>query len=253
MEIKYLYTPTVARRGQPVLMNWEQVHEQQGFRSVFGYPDNTQATIKQQGNTRDLRHHEVHSRDILVDFDDNEEAAKQFQCRLVELQIAFQLYDSGNRSQHFHIDCVPVTAAWVPQAMSAWVREQAPGADMTVYHPAALFRLPGTWHEKNPGGKKRMIVNYLGGKPVELKEPAVKLAPTRDLTLSEEKLLRILNKSKGTGGRRCYVWYLAKSCRDYGFSLDKAMELVLRWNQVNAHPPLETDVVRTKVEEVYEP
>ena len=103
--IRYLYTPTVLRQGRPRLLTRDEIlHGRlQGFQSVFGYPEETQQIIAKQGNTRDIAHLPVYCDTMFVDFDDKDVEANQFRNSLCECGIGYTMYESGNRSFHFHI------------------------------------------------------------------------------------------------------------------------------------------------------
>ena len=247
--MKYLYTPTVLRRGLMQFKSRNELSELQGFRSVFGYPEDTLNHIKRQGNTRDISHLPVYCDDLMVDFDDNLEAAERYEHSLLECGIAYEKYDSGNRSIHFHVPVTPCVGSWVPRAAYEYAYKYINGCDVSVYRHTGLFRLQGTWHEKNPGHLKRQTGKAEGGSLV-LKAPQ----DFASIRVGDDKgtpLEFILAKRIDSGGRRCYVYSIGSVCKKRGVSQQQALEYALEWNLSCASPPLESEIVWKKIEEAY--
>jgi hypothetical protein len=249
----YLYTATVRRDGVPTLVPKAQLVGLYGFQSVFGYPEHTAAIIRRQGNTRGLQQAQLFSDEILVDFDDAPVDAKQFGEYLIEQNIPHRIYDSGNRSIHYHVDMRPQISRTLARDTRLWIQQYAPGADQSIYTPTGLFRLPGTWHEKNPGHRKVLIGEH-GGEPLVLPQaPRKVIQRVQSHTgIAEAKFFRGLGKRQQAGGRRCYVWYLGKKAADSGMDAGDALEYIVSWNMKHCNPPLDIDDLVTKVREAYD-
>ena len=247
--IKYLYTPTVKRTGTPTLCTKQELSTKQGFRSVFGYPEETVRQIHRQGNTRDITHLPVLCDELLVDFDDNPEAAYFFQEFLMDGGYGFVSYDSGNRSMHYHIPIIPIEGHWVPNALYRYASKHIKGCDLSVYRHTGLFRLPGTWHEKNPGHMKRLCLFNEG---MLLEIPPVTVLPISVAGDKGAPLEQIINKVVDTGGRRCYAYTIGSVCNKRGLSVEQALRIALQWNDLKARPPLEADVLMQKIWEAYD-
>jgi hypothetical protein len=249
----YLYTPTVKRDGRPQLLAKDKLVAVGGFQSVFGYPPDTAKRIREQGNTRRLYNSPLYIEELLIDFDDAPADADKLGEMLRRNKLRHRMYDSGNRSTHYHIDVVPRTSTTLARDVRQWVQLHAPGADLSIYTPTGLFRLPGTWHEKNPGHRKELVINYQGEPlvipQIEDKRATHYLSSRRG---AEEKFLRGLVKRQGAGGRRCYAWYLGKKAADAGVEEGDALERIVRWNSQYCNPPLDLDDIVTKVREAYD-
>lgn len=248
--IKYLYTPTVLRISRPVLMGLSQLNNQQGFRSVFGFPEETARVITKQGNLKDISHLPVHCDTIFVDFDNNQDAAMRCRDMLRQIGVGYKMFDSGNRSIHFHIPIKPIEGAWVPRAVYEHVEKYIPGCDMTIYRHASLFRLAGTWHEKNPGNWKRVLEMEVGEDWV-VEKPKQEYKPTRASDDSGVPLDMILKKRVDSGGRRCYVFTIGSVCHKRNIPMQKALEFASVWNKECANPPLEYEIICQKIQEAY--
>jgi hypothetical protein len=251
--IYYLYTATVRRSGRPKLLTRDELAGLQGFQSVFGYPPSAVQTIQQQGNTRNLQYVQLYIDELLIDFDDQPADAERLGQYLKDTNIAHRKYDSGNRSIHYHIDVEPRTGRSVARDARHWVQRFAPGADMSIYAPSGLFRLAGTWHEKNPGHRKELLDQ--GGEdklilPVTEQPRKVQMHVSKQR--AEDQFFRGLNKRQGAGGRRQYVWFLGKRAADCGMDAGDAIERIVRWNAKYCNPPLDLDTLVTKVQEAYD-
>lgn len=252
--IYYLYTPTVKRVGgiELVPQSGDMWRQRQGFRSVFGFPEETAKHIVGQDSIRRLHDFDVYAEEILVDFDDNVEAAMRLDNYLRTREYAYKRYGSGNRSIHFHIKAAPITGRNVPAAHKKWAQEHAPGCDLSIYHASAIFRLPGTWHEKHAGQRKELQYRQDGRVATTIPPPPKPMrAPTSSGALAEEKLARGLQRTQDEGGRRCYAWYLGVCAFDAGVPFDQALGLVIRWNNEFANPPLPEEAIWQKVNEAY--
>jgi hypothetical protein len=246
----YLHTPTVQRIGKPRLVSFLELPGLTGFRSVFGYPPKTASIIRAQGNTKNLQRHSVHANELLVDFDNAREAAEALKAYLVSHGISYTMYDSGNRSVHFHVPIVSLTDPDVPHSLKSWVIEHAPEADLTIYRHSSLFRLVNTIHEKNPDGKKVMMESHRGRR---LRIPLIKRAKIVDTApvKNEHKLERALNIPQHEGNRRVHAWTIANFARKAGFNEDEAYWMLRQWNEKKATPRLKEEVLWQKLSEAY--
>lgn len=255
MNYFFMVTPTVKRVGLPDFVPVDRLYQYQGFRSVFMFPSEAVDEIRAQGHLRRLTHLPVAAAELLIDFDDNLERAQEFNKWLYEEGYVYNRYASGNRSVHYHILTTLLTGPSVPYSHKKWVREHAPGADLTIYHHVGLFRLPQTWHEKNPGHRKQLVAS--GGYRtlhIPLEERKFISVPMTSLDPDEasRKLRRALQREQTEGGRRVHVWYIGAMAYDAGLSEHEAIDRALEWNQSHAVPMLDPTVIIKKIEEAYD-
>ena len=235
------------RRGRPYLVPLSEVSKVSGgFRSVYAYDDATRDLILAQSSTAGLVSTPVYSDVLLVDFDNCEPDDLLYHC--YDNSLAHEVYESGNRSWHVHIPLVPAYGADVPWSQKQWVQEHAPLADVTYYHQAGQFRLDGTRHEKTGRYKRsvRKVEGQLLDIPIVARQPA-SLRGGGQAGLFFAHLLRPAVE----GGRRVYVWHLAKLAHSEGLSYEVAVARVLWWNQNFCRPILGDTVVKEKVHDVY--
>lgn len=226
-----------------------------GFRSTFAFSGAVVKRVLQQRSFRQLGPTDCGSRVVLVDFDSQPLAARAFERRLLDAGVAHSVWDSGNRSVHFHVATEWTTGTDLPARHAAWVREWAPLADPTVYKPTSLFRLSGTWHEKNPGRRKSLL-RQAEGEPTKLPltttaRPRAAVSTAGDPELAQLKLRYALSDSFGVGGRRVHAWRVATLCCDAGLDQQRAVEIVDEWNLKCCSPPLDLATVEQKVAEAY--
>lgn len=250
----YVITPTVHRRPPLQFAQYNLLHLYVGFRSVYGFTSDQRDLLLSRQHLRRISHMPVIAQDLLVDFDEQPLQAQVFQEYLQEQGLMFNMYDSGNRSVHFHVACSWMEGTWVPYAQREWARRHAVGCDLTIYRHTGMFRLPYTWHEKRPGHRKQLRLSVSGHLlDIPRAEPPLRLLPTTQLPSDEalDKFKVGLTRFQSLGGRRIHAWYLGAMACDAGLGLDEAVDAVLQWNQTHSYPPLDAAVVITKIEEAY--
>lgn len=243
--------PTVKRTSAPRLAPLDTVNEFTGFRSVYGYLPETAQHITETGSTRDLRGEIVYSDKLFVDFDNTDPSAMIEW--LIAAGIGFEIYNSGNRSTHLHVDIEPMLGAWVPAAQKAWMRTRAPTADMTFYHAAGQYRLPRTFHSKT--GRAKELVKRHDGQALVINQapaPVFTIGHSFDES-SQERLFQLLSQSQGVGGRSRHLWLIATTCARLGMSFDEACSKLAWWNDnMSADNPHTTGVLVRQCESAYQ-
>ncbi len=238
------------RSGKPKLVPLSDADNYRGFRSTFAFDDEVADIIRIQGGTAGLRGFPVYCDTIFMDFDGHDPA--EFRDWIRSSGIGHSEFSSGNRSIHYHIPIVPVFGAWVPDAVKRWTLQHAPSADISYLHQAGMYRLPGTFHHKNPGACKSLLFE-MSGDPVVLTEPqARELAPiTRDIEVSEEYLFTELMSKKQAGGRSLHIWKLATIAGKLGKSEAETMSILEWWNEMNCSPMHSEDVLSRQLASAY--
>jgi hypothetical protein len=241
---------TVQRTGRPRLVPLTEVGNYHGFRSVFAYSSELVARIEAMGAMRDLRGSSVYADTLFMDFDGHDPSA--FRTWLTTSGLAWDEFDSGNRSVHFHIPIEPVEAVWVPEAMKLWTKKHAPTADISFLHPAGQYRLPGTYHAKQPGRRKELVQSGLGV-PLVLERPSImpRIAAFTDEDVTPEQFFSMLLVTKGEGQRRPWLWHCATIGAEAGLSFDELFEGLLVWNAHCCLPPHDKQTVMKQTESAF--
>ena len=223
----------VRRTGPPRLVPLDEVSKHLGFRSVFCFDADTASLINELGSTSNLRGRPVYCDVLLLDFDQGDPV--EFREWLRSSGLAFETYDSGGRSIHFHIPVEPVFGPWVPAAAKKWVQQHSKGADISFYHPAGMYRLPGTFHAKHAGRSKHLIEEG-GTNKLVLTEPPARETRPFEATGSREEFFLLLLESREPGGRQPFMWRLAMTAAQAGMELEETLENVRWWNERQAQP-----------------
>jgi hypothetical protein len=256
--ILYEHRVTKVRRGAPKLVTEAALEACRGFRSVYGWPEDAVKYVLDTGRTAGLKYFDVFSNVLLLDFDNNPEAASSAQRYLLDNKYTHTMWDSGGRSIHFHIKIEPMQGRMVPPSQKAFVSNNFPGADLSFYNASGMYRLPNTAHEKNPGRYKQMIGHCYG---------KTMLVPTREMTplFASAKIVEEEDKSgldslltymmfvcvSEGDGRNNHAFKIAKICRDLGYEIENAMDIVETWSSGCANPSLEHGEVETTVRSAY--
>lgn len=239
---------SVKRNGKPRLVPLEEVSCLTGFRSVYAYDDKIAEQIREMGSTLGLRGSPVFSNVLLVDFDNT--PADDLVQYLRSNGIAFELYHSGGRSEHLHISIVPMYGPEVPYSQKEWIKKHAPTADISFYHPGGQFRLPRTFHEKNPGHRKELIAVY-EGKLLSIPTTVRKIHAIKLEDASAEDYSRLLITPAAEGHRRPGLWLRATMAAELGIHFEDAVAHLLEWNNSYSNPPHQADVIYKQVQSAF--
>jgi len=241
----------VRRMGPPRLVPLADVDRHFGFRSVFCYDTDTAQSIAEAGNTANLRACEVYADTVFMDFDGHEPTA--FRAWLAGSGLTYTEWDSGNRSVHYHIPIAPIFGYWVPAAVKAWTQKHAPTADISFLHPAGMYRLPGTYHAKNPGRRKELVAQQDGDTLVLAPPPPTALRPLAfsDGESTTEDFYILLSQVKGEGHRSGHLWRMATVASEAGIAFDVALERMQWWNDRMAATPHDSTKVLRQCESAY--
>jgi len=246
---------TTRRLGPPRFVPLDSIEFCRGFRGVYAHPAHIAAMATEQRHMRGLVGSDLYSDTLFLDFDNNPDAAARFASHLTEMGVGYQQFDSGNRSVHFHVPIVTMIGPAINLAQRDWVKRHAPGADVTFYHPAGLYRITGTFHVKNPGHCKHLTDQMAGAK---LEIPAWTGAMPKpvssieaDMEDREGLLAALLKKEVGEGERTPHLYKIVRTARSLGFTYSEVIEDCHYWNAHNAHPSHDPTYVEKKVTEIW--
>lgn len=107
----------------------------------------------------------VWSPELVLDFDSfsEGEAARR---RLIEMGLAFKMYESGGKGYHFYIPRPHAPSHRLPLIDKQWVAKVFPEADLSLYTHLHQLRVPGTIHDKT--GKRKQLIESVDGEELLL-------------------------------------------------------------------------------------
>lgn len=238
------------------LVPLENKHAYTGFRSVYAYTEDTKNNIELRGNTRELKD-PVYSDELLLDFDDNKQAADELAMWLTCQGYTHSKWFSGNRSIHIHVDIEPMFGVDVPTQQKQWVSKHAPKADTSFYHHCGVYRLPWTWHEKNLGNRKEKINAFVGTKLCinENVSNILKSSPKfQETKKSKKELTQMLHslyfRQVGAGERRPTIFKLVTIMSDLDYSYEKIIDNILDFNINYCIPTHKEDILLQYVDHI---
>jgi hypothetical protein len=215
-----------------------------GFRSIYQLNEDGRLWVEQNGlKGFGQTKLPVWSPYLFADFDDNKEGAIQFFEYLKENGIEFYLYDSGNRSYHFHILREIEPSYLVPYTDKMFLKRLSYGADLGIYSTLHPFRLEGTIHSKT--GRRKECLYFNKGKALSLtlevpKEVIESGRSTCSSSIFEDEYLQGLTLGCQDGTRHNNILQIGKTLKQYGMSSSFIEEWVIHSNKLNS-PPLEED------------
>lgn len=231
----------LSRVGPPKFIPVKDLDQFTGHRGLYLYTQEQAAEITKRRSVKGLSELSVYADELFVEFDDNKEMSLYFYRYLRKQDAIFSIWDSGNRSQHFHIKIEPMEGAETPWSHKKWVEQNAPGADTALYHHAGSIRLPGTYHAKNPGSFKHILFNKTEGQLLSVVKQKKTVADldnvSDDPDLAFEIYLRMLRKPVGEGNRTPTMYRLFKLAVDAGVDYDTFEADILDWNTRKCVPP----------------
>lgn len=243
--------PSVRRTGPPKLVPLSEVYKHTGFRTIVCYSETVAEMIREQGSTLNLRHMPVYADTLFLDFDGHEPT--EFLAWMRGSGLAFEQFDSGNRSIHLHIPIEPIEGVWVTAAMKEWIKAHCPTADTSFIHNAGMYRLPGTYHHKQPGRCKTLTYRQPGS-CLKLERPALDLGLKFKLDEPQgtiEEFFTLLMQAQGEGHRAPHLFRLAITGAEAGLSYDETLEHLRWWNERMSSPPRDDFTVQSQCASAY--
>ncbi len=241
--------PTVKRIGPPVFVPINKIYEYQGFRSIFGIKDLAAAKCKQEGSTAGLTDDDLYCDTLFLDFDNDTAAEDKARDILLSKKVKFSEYTTGGRGRHFHVPIRVLTTGPITSNIKGFVRDNFPGADLSIYKTSGIIRLPGTFHEKHPGNKKE-LVKTVRGSLLEIEQTEIEYPMPKVVRESEEDpneaLFSALFRPIQEGGRNTKLFILGCLAKESGLQFDEALNMALKYNMTQVWPPLpESEILAT--------
>jgi hypothetical protein len=163
---------------------------------------------------------EIWSPWIWID-EDTEQGALQTERRLIELNVQYDVYTTGNRGRHFCIHRESAPSKWLPYTDKYWVKTISNTADLSIYTGLHLFRLDGTVHEKT-GQHKKLLYSVSGDiLKLPIVEPPTYVEQEEDnedvvSSLFINQTIMSLTTAAGEGGRNKRLVDLAVALKNNG-------------------------------------
>jgi len=255
-------TPIPKHGTPPVLVELDSQTEYVGFRSVYAYPASTKEWI--ENNWSDKWQHKgstvglaaskmpVFSERLFVDFDENPiEDGKKLTKMLREMGIGYSVWSTGGRSIHVHIFCEPKQDWRVPVSQKLWIGSWAASVgarvDLSIYHAAGLYRLPGTIHSKSGKEKELLDINRAGLLNYELVDD-VTAKPSVAPTEAGEALRSLWRQAlqEDVASRHFHIFKLTSQADRLGLSPSYIEEICTWWNS-RIKNPLDREEVLKKI------
>lgn len=251
----YEYRPAIKRKGAPHLVSKEDMNRVVGFTSVFGFPDETQQMIKLNRSTAGLHNADLYCDTLYLDFDNNPVAEDRAEQWLKQENIRYSIYHTGNRGKHFHIPIQPMCRKGLPYKFKKWVGEYFPSADLSIYKPSGIIRLPNTPHLKNPGSRKRLL-EVSAGKLLDFSAyPVTESVPIQEEYTGDSDFgvlaLFYVFCVVGEGRRNEHCNKIIWACHEAGLDPDTCRMLVQHWNNNYCIPSQAESVCQSNIQRVY--
>lgn len=167
--VEYRKLPFRGKDEKPLLVKLDDpILQTGGFCSVYQVNEEGKKWIEERGSVGGFGESgiPVWSPLLFVDFDDCPEDAEYLRGLLLHDGIAFQMFDSGNRSIHFHIAREITPSIDVPYSDKEYIRTVVPKADLSLYSAMHPFRLTGTIHEKT--NRPKILIDSFDGNPLSI-------------------------------------------------------------------------------------
>lgn len=259
MNVLYEYRPGLKRMGPPKLLSKNALTSVVGFTSVFGFPDYAQEHIKSSKSTANMHNVDLYCDLLYLDFDNDPDAEDKAEQWLNSEGIKYNIYHTGNRGKHFHIPIKPLSGRGLPYKLKQWVASYFPNADLSIYKPSGIIRLPNTPHIKNPGSFKKCINRYDG---VLLDIDKYETNTTfefnahhhdDDLDPQEiaEKVLLYVFQLVSEGGRNEHLNKIIWACKNGNLDRETCEKFVTFWNNNYCIPKQNDNECQYRIQRMY--
>lgn len=237
--MKYVEISCNARHGRDVGLFFIPVSEMSnytGFRTTAQFSEDDVLAASEAGTISALDDTPLYLDTLFVDFDNSPANADTFRDWLIEHDYCFELYHSGSRSQHFHVNICPLESKSASKSLKQFMIDTFGEGfcDQSLYSYTSLFRLPGTIHEKTGNPKTLLERQGFNAVKIDLVDKQVFDELVLDLSGLEYSLIRYVNllETPATNGNRSQtLWQLAKSFAEAGLTYSCAEELLLKLNE----------------------
>jgi hypothetical protein len=234
---------TVERTGPLKYVPLEACPTLTGFRAVYAVDAALKDHILKAGSVSGLDGVPVYSDTLFLDYDgeDGVEAARDTLCGL---GARFEIYTTGRRGRHFHVQIEPMFGTSVPYSQLQFVRAYFTGAfDHTIYRPHSIIRLPGTYHEKAPGQMKQRL-ELLEGNPLRIpmqeRPPEVAVRRNSEETQNPSDFWTAVLSPKATG-RTFRLFFLGALAARCGIDYEEGLAAARSWATTICYPPLTSE------------
>lgn len=231
-----------------------------GHRSVYGFNKGDSIIIQNIGRRKGLKQFTPFADTLMVDFDDQPAAAEELYNFLKASNITFYLFDSGNRSYHFHIPHNPLHDKRLPYTHYKWllgvegITDHLSRAlfDKNLYRPSSLFRLPNTMHPKTSRRKEMLDMHEGATLHLELVNPPIQKTSQVEAKAEFENLLDQLLwkylKGAATGEKYNTLFCLGVTCAEVGLSEETAVEMCSFVNNAFENPKNNEELRRAVID-----
>lgn len=251
MEYLVEVRPTVRRSGPLKLVPLKDIDNYTGFRSVFAYDPAVAEQIRAAGSTGFLRGVQVYSDTLFLDFDNC--SPEETLAYLRSVGVGYEHYGSGNRSSHIHIPLEPMYGAWVPRSQKAWIKKHAPRSDISYLHPAGMYRLARTYHEKNPGHCKALLERVPGDLlNISAVEDTFYSRVHQTGEVRTEDFVQLITTKVFEGDRRPKAWLISTVGAELGLDFDETLKNLTFWNDNFVFPPHDITTLERQCRSAYE-
>jgi hypothetical protein len=250
----HIHNPGKSFGSNPNFVDSSELDRLRGFSSLYAITEDAASAIVQEGTTRKFAG-VVWSERLWIDVD-SYELAERTEGFLRESGYDYIAYDSGGRGAHFGVRRDHIPSHLLPQRDKAWVRENIPGADLSIYTHLHLFRLPGTVHERT--GRQKEVVSRSSGRSIVLppfQEQTVALSKASASAESKSVFgcFRVLRETVPVevGERHAALVRLAYAlCQEANTDPDFAYAYMLEVNKMYSEPKDEAEIEKI-VRDVY--
>ena len=247
--------PSLKRFDKIQFVPLEEAYNYTGFRSVFSFSEEVKDRCVELGTSRGLTDADLKCDTLFLDFDSNSEAEDKAREWLNSHNTRYQEYHTGGRGAHFHVPISIPNDGISTSNIKGFVRNNFPGADLSIYKTSGIFRLPGTFHEKHPGKFKRLVNEHegqilrLGQTQVDVPMPRI-FSQESDID-SKQALLNALLTMAHEGKRNTRVFIVGCMAKAAGLAQFEAEDLALKYNMFQVSPPLDPREVLAAIRSSY--
>lgn len=176
-----------------------------------------------------------------VDFDDKKEEAREFYKFCKSNDFNFKVFDSGNRSIHFHVSRVHIASPFLPYSDKVYAKKNIQGCDTSIYRHGATLRMENTVHTKTDK-KKILLEHHKGSNKIEIPitEPDLvirEVEQTKTGSIFNEFIILTSTGGLVTGSRNKNMYQIIKKLKEYGKSNEFIIEFCKEVNKIS-NPPL---------------
>lgn len=221
-----------------------------GYTSVYWFKEDDAKDILARRSSAGLAEYIVGSDELVIDLDNGDEQLGKTEAKLVELGLAYKVYNSGSKGSHIYIPMTEFIWSFdLPYSQRKFVESLGVEADLSLYQAGRLISNEGRIHPKTK--RKKSFIKQVDGNKLHL-EMVEKpknvyqfkaIDPVGRLWLGMQACADMVSFPPQISQRHIKIYSVSKDLAAGGLSFDAVCDIMTTLNKGFPNPKTDDEVV----------